>query len=113
MADFSLVCIDCGHEAHADNKPGKCPKCGSEWQEARYDYPTLSTTLPNLLANRAFNLWRYIELLPIRNPANIVTLGEGGSPLIHAYNLGLMLGRPSVYIKDERQGPTGSFKDRQ
>jgi threonine synthase len=113
MAHFSLVCIDCGFEASGDGTPGKCPQCGSEWQEARYDYAALSASLPGLLANRAFNLWRYKELLPIRNTNNVVTLGEGGSPLIHAYNLGLMLGRPSVYIKDERQGPTGSFKDRQ
>jgi threonine synthase len=40
-------------------------------------------------------------------------LGEGGTPLIHAANLGMMLGCPNLYIKDERQGPTSSFKDRQ
>ena len=40
-------------------------------------------------------------------------MGEGGTPLIHAVNLGMMLGLPRLYIKDERQGPTGSFKDRQ
>jgi len=40
-------------------------------------------------------------------------MGEGGTPLIHAANLGMMLGLSNLYIKDERQGPTGSFKDRQ
>lgn len=40
-------------------------------------------------------------------------MGEGGTPLIHAANLGMMLGCPNIYIKDERQGPTNSFKDRQ
>ena len=40
-------------------------------------------------------------------------MGEGGTPLIHAANLGMMLGLPNIYIKDERQGPTASFKDRQ
>jgi threonine synthase len=40
-------------------------------------------------------------------------MGEGGTPLIHAVNLGMMLGCPNIYIKDERQGPTNSFKDRQ
>jgi len=113
MADFSLVCIDCGHVAPSGTVSGKCPRCGSEWQSAHYDYPRLGLTLPAIIGNRAFNLWRYQALLPIRNPASVVTLGEGGTPLVHAYNLGLMLGRPSVYIKDERQGPTGSFKDRQ
>jgi threonine synthase len=42
-----------------------------------------------------------------------LSLGEGGTPLIQAVNLGMMLGCPNLYIKDERQGPTGSFKDRQ
>jgi threonine synthase len=113
MSDFSLECIDCGHRSPTAGVGGKCSRCGSEWQEARYDYERLSASLPHLLGARAFHLWRYPELLPIRNPANVITLGEGGSPLIHAYNLGLMLGRQYVYIKDERQGPTGSFKDRQ
>ena len=42
-----------------------------------------------------------------------LTLGEGGTPLIRANNLGMMLGCPNLYVKDERQGPTASFKDRQ
>jgi threonine synthase len=59
------------------------------------------------------NLWRYRELLPVRNPNISLSLGEGGTPLIQAVNLGMMLGCPNIYIKDERQGPTSSFKDRQ
>ncbi len=113
MSNFSLKCIDCGHSMPGSVISEKCAYCGSEWQEARYDYDRLGANLSQLLAHRAFTLWRYQELLPVRRQANIVTLGEGGSPLIHGYNLGLMLGRPWVYIKDERQGPTGSFKDRQ
>jgi len=42
-----------------------------------------------------------------------VSLGEGATPLYRAANLGMMLGCPNIYIKDERQGPTSSFKDRQ
>ena len=53
------------------------------------------------------------ELLPIRNPNPTLRLGEGGTPLIQAANLGMMLGLPNLFIKDERQGPTSSFKDRQ
>lgn len=113
MTDFTLVCIDCGNVTPVGGVSGKCARCGSEWQEARYDYARLSLTWQSLMAQQAFNLWRYQELLPIRNPAHIISLGEGGSPLIHGYNLGLMLGLQSIFIKDERQGPTGSFKDRQ
>jgi threonine synthase len=78
-----------------------------------YDYETLAKSLPLQLPGRPFDLWRYRELLPIRNPNPTLTLGEGGTPLIRAVNLGLMLGTPNLFIKDERQGPTGSFKDRQ
>jgi len=58
-------------------------------------------------------MWRYRELLPLHRDENIITMGEGGTPLIHCKNLGMMLGCPHIYMKDERQGPTGSFKDRQ
>jgi len=58
-------------------------------------------------------MWRYWDLLPLKDPANILTMGEGGTPLVRATNLGMMLGRSNVFVKDERQGPTNSFKDRQ
>ena len=94
---------------------------GNDWLDAKYDYSQLEiqengwTTnhWPQKLAQRGATLWRYHELLPIQNNENIITLGEGWTPLIRAENLGLMLGHPHIYIKDERQGPTGSFKDRQ
>jgi threonine synthase len=90
-----------------------CPSCGGDWIDVRYEYPTLQETLPGMLAARPFKMWRYWELLPLRDPANILTMGEGGTPLLRATNLGMMLGRPNIFVKDERQGPTGSFKDRQ
>lgn len=90
-----------------------CPVCGGEWLDAHYDYESLRDRLPGLLAARPFTMWRYWELLPLQDPANLLTMGEGGTPLLPATNLGMMLGRPYILIKDERQGPTGSFKDRQ
>jgi threonine synthase len=69
--------------------------------------------LPGTLKTRPQDLWRYRELLPVRNPNPSLSLGEGFSPLIRAVNLGMMLGCPNIFIKDERQGPTASFKDRQ
>ena len=108
-----IECLDCGHQAPYSPNSISCPRCDSQWREARYDYPVISRTLQSLLFSRTFDLWRYQELLPIRNPNVITSLGEGGTPLIHATNLGMMLGCPNIYIKDERQGPTNSFKDRQ
>lgn len=65
------------------------------------------------MRQRPFNMWRYRDLLPLRDDANIVSMGEGGTPLVRLDNLALMMGRPHLFAKDERQGPTGSFKDRQ
>jgi threonine synthase len=58
-------------------------------------------------------LWRYHEVLPLNDLSHIVSLGEGGTPLIKSRALAASLGLKNLYIKDERQGPTGSFKDRQ
>jgi threonine synthase len=90
-----------------------CPNCNSQWRAAEYDMEEVSKTFPAQIKDRTFDLWRYRELLPIRNPNPILRLGEGGTPLIPAANLGMMLGLQNLFIKDERQGPTSSFKDRQ
>src|SRR5581483_2149891 len=109
----TIKCLDCGHTAPYFPTSTNCPRCNSQWREAEYDYETFAKTLPLQLPNRPFDLWRYRELLPIRNPNPTLTLGEGGTPLVQAVNLGMMLGTPNLFIKYERQGPTGSFKDRQ
>jgi threonine synthase len=87
--------------------------CNSQWRAAEYDMVEVSKTFPSQIKDRPFDLWRYRELLPIYNPNPSLRLGEGGTPLIQAINLGMMLGLPNLFIKDERQGPTSSFKDRQ
>jgi threonine synthase len=110
---FIIKCLDCGHNAPYYPTSTTCPKCNSQWREAEYDYEIIGKTLPAKLVGRPFDLWRYRELLPVRNPNISLSLGEGGTPLIRAVNLGMMLGCPNIYIKDERQGPTSSFKDRQ
>lgn len=113
MNSFKAECLDCGNQYHYDPHILECPRCHSTWSEARYDLTSLATELPSRLAARPFDLWRYRELLPIYEYHPSSSMGEGGTPLVHAANLGMMLGCPNVYIKDERQGPTSSFKDRQ
>jgi len=110
---FIIKCLDCGHNAPYFPTSTTCPKCGSQWREAEYDYEMIGKTLPEKLKTRQQDLWRYRELLPVRNPNVSLSLGEGYTPLIRAVNLGMMLGCPNIFIKDERQGPTSSFKDRQ
>ncbi len=106
-------CLDCGHQSTYTPKVSTCSNCGSGWREARYDYESIGQRILQQLPGRPFDIWRFYELLPIRVPHPDVSLGEGGTPLIHAISLGMMLGCPNIYIKDERQNPTGSFKDRQ
>ena len=110
---LTLVCMDCGQHTPYHAGSSSCPHCGSAWREAQYDYAAISQTLLPQLSSRPFDLWRYHELLPVSAPNPDISLGEGGTPLIRATNLGMMLGCPNIFIKDERQGPTHSFKDRQ
>lgn len=109
----TVRCLDCGNTTTYHPTKIACASCGSQWQTAEYDFEHASKRWRSELPNRPYDLWRYAELLPINNPNPILKLGEGWTPLIQAANLGMMLGCPNILIKDERQGPTTSFKDRQ
>jgi threonine synthase len=79
----------------------------------RYDLPAVGRALKKeMLADRPSSLWRYRELLPPVDDASIVTLGEGMSPLLPCPRLGKHFSLDDVWIKDESQLPTGSFKSR-
>jgi threonine synthase len=79
----------------------------------RYDLERAKLTLTkeSLHARRA-DLWRYREVLPVEADGNIVSFGEGWTPLLHARRLGKKVGVHQLYIKDEGQNPTQSFKAR-
>ena len=80
---------------------------------ARYDLDALRDRFtPHALAGRVPTLWRYAEVLPVRDPACRVSLGEGFTPLVESPRLARSLGVRRLWVKDEGQNPTGSFKDR-
>ncbi len=110
-----LTHLECGlcKETMEPNKVWKlCPKC-SKPLLVRYDLQAAKKSIrPDIISQREPNMWRYRELLPVSNPANILTLGEGFTPLHHARRLGNELGFANLYIKDEGLNPTGSFKAR-
>jgi len=106
-------CLSCGQQDPYTPMVTACSHCGNDWREARYDYKTIGKTLLHEIAFRSFDIWRFHELLPVNDPYPPITMYEGGTPLIRANNLGMMLGLQNLFIKDERQNPTGSFKDRQ
>ena len=110
---FMARCLDCGYPCTYDVNSPSCPACGSLWREAIFDYPAIADQWRNGFTTLEFDLWRYSDLLPIHEFDTSLRLGEGGTPLLHARHLGTMLGNPNIFIKDERQNPTNSFKDRQ
>ena len=107
-----LECALCGKVLDADRLWNLCPKCGKPLL-ARYDLEAARRALSReAVAGRDANLWRYRELLPVRDGAHAFSLGEGFTPLIHAKRLGEAVGFDGLYIKEEGLNPTGSFKAR-
>jgi threonine synthase len=107
-----LECTRCGRTYDADVLQSLCPDDGCVLY-ARYDLARARRELEReAVAARAPGLWQLPELLPVRDLANIVTLGEGGTPLLPVPRLGARLGFSQLYIKEEGTNPTGSFKAR-
>ena len=80
---------------------------------ARYDLERVASTVSKAsIAARPSNLWRYHEVLPVREEANVVTMGEGMTPIVAMPNYGKPLGLPRLSMKDEGLTPTGTFKAR-
>ncbi len=79
----------------------------------RYDLDAIKRAVtPEQISKRPPSLWRYRELLPLPSDLNPVTLGEGMTPLLPCLRLGASMGLNNLWIKDESQLPTGSFKCR-
>jgi threonine synthase len=109
---IDLVCGACGKPHDADILQNLCTAC-SKPLLARYDLKAAGRQLTkDALAGREPTLWRYREVLPVRDCAHTVSLGEGWTPLAHADRLGKQLGVDNLLIKDESLNPTGSFKAR-
>lgn len=106
-----LECARCAHRYPPGQILNLC-ECGSTLF-ARYDLRRVATKIePKTLLSRPRDLWRYKEVLPVGNESSIMSLGEGFTPLLRARRLGDKLGLPNLYLKDESQNPTGSFKAR-
>lgn len=107
-----LECTACG-KTYESEKLWRLSPCCEKPLYARYDLERLRETFrPSALAGRPATLWRYAEVLPVRDPARRLSLGEGFTPLIDAPRLADALGVERVWIKDEGQNPTASFKAR-
>lgn len=108
-----LECANCQKHYEAQKLHNLCDECGKPLL-VRYDLKKAAETLTkDSLKSREANLWRYKEVLPVENEKNIVSFGEGWTPLLEAKNLAESLSlKLNLYIKDEGQNPTQSFKAR-
>jgi len=123
---FDLRCDRCGYVVDEEKLgwfslpvaekgiSGHCPSCDRALLKAHYCLDLNQFAhWKRQLQQRSASLWRYQELLPIKEWENVVTLAEGWTPLIALPRFGQAIGLEQVYLKDERQGPTATFKDRQ
>jgi len=107
-----LSCTRCGASYESERLWGLSPCCQKPLYP-RYDLASLAATFtPETLRGREPTLWRYAEVLPVRDPRYRLTLGEGMTPLLPAPRLAAALGMRTVWLKDEGQNPTASFKAR-
>lgn len=106
-----LECARCKQIYETTVPQGLC-SCGSPLL-ARYDLRSLGQAVtPKVFADRPPTLWRYHELLPVRESSNVVSLGEGMTPIVSMPRMGAKLGLARLSMKDEGLLPTGTFKAR-
>jgi len=105
----NLICSKCSREYPINKSINLCD-CGGPLLVPLQKYKP-DGNIDDIISEDD-SLWRYRSFLPLEDNANIVTLGEGDTPLFHADELGNAVGISELYLKDEGVNPTGSFKDR-
>ncbi|HEY9075466.1 MAG TPA: threonine synthase [Anaerolineaceae bacterium] len=107
-----LECPECGDRFDASRLQTFCQACRSPLL-AHYDLPAIRNSLaPDLVSSRPRGLWRWAELLPVADERFRLRLGEGDTPLLPIEHIGESLGLSHLYLKDESNNATGSFKAR-
>ncbi len=106
MPDIKLCCVRCRRTAALTGFPYHCPICGGILliEHDLSGWTGVDPTMPGME--------RYRKLLPLDTDSRLLSLGEGGTPLIAATRLGESIGNVEVLLKNETVNPTGSFKDR-
>ncbi|MGA8904273.1 MAG: threonine synthase [Candidatus Bathyarchaeia archaeon] len=108
-----MKCARCGKEYPPESGAIRCVNKDDGRLDISYDYDALRDSVSmETLSKRQRGVWKYRELLPVNDPKNIVTLGEGGTPFLPAHRLGDKLGLSNLWLLDDTRNPTASFKDR-
>ncbi|MBG85917.1 MAG: threonine synthase [Verrucomicrobiales bacterium] len=107
-----LECANCGQEYEAGKPHALCTSCQRPlW--VRYDLDVVKQHFTRKkLVGRPPTIWRYLELLPVADPSNIVSLTETITPILQVPVLAKRFGMKHLLVKDESRLPTGSFKAR-
>lgn len=108
---IDFVCDECGAHIDLRRPVNLCPHCGG-MLEVQYDPDRMKHSADVMRRYERGSIWRYRDMMPPVSDQNIVSLGEGGTPLIRSKYLGPSLGVPNLYFKNDTLMPTGSFKDR-
>jgi len=107
-----IQCIACGEKYSEDEIVYFCRRCG-DLLEIQYDYEALRRKIQESdWRSLPLSVWRYRDLMPIRDSSRVVSLSEGGTGLHQCKRLGNIFGVKRLFVKNEGENPTGSFKDR-
>lgn len=107
-----LECTKCGKFHNSDQVQTVCTECGKPLF-ARYDLEAIKNSLNKReLVCKESTMWKYWKLLPVKYRKNVVSFGEGWTPLLHVPNLGGKINHKALWVKDEGIIPTGTFKAR-
>ena len=111
MVNFHLECIDCGEKYEPNQVIYTCRRCNG-LLSVEYDLSDIPEDLDQSWKRRPLSVWRYKELLPIEREEMKISLEEGGTSLNKCLRLSRRIGLENLYVKNEGENPTGSFKDR-
>jgi len=108
----SLTCSRCENSFNPDQIQTYCRDCNAPLL-TNYDLVSIKNQLDrDRICHRKKGMWRWMELLPVNDAQNIVSLGEGDTPLLRLNHVGQEIRTANLFLKDEALNPTGSFKAR-
>jgi|TARA_B100001179_G_scaffold177245_1_gene132480 threonine synthase len=108
---MELKCIGCSSTFDLDTVIYSCTNC-NDLLEVVYDLDKIQNNLNSKWKDVPLSVWKYHDFLPIDKDTERITLNEGGTRLHNVVTLGSFLGIDNLYVKNEGDNPTSSFKDR-